>query len=101
MRNRIQLQRLLEKILGTRNVYFQPPESLKLKYPCIVYSKSNEDVRFADDTKYLKKDVYDITIIDRNPDSEIPDAISELKYCSFDRYFVSDNLNHYSYRLYF
>lgn len=101
MRSRIELQEILEELLGSRNVYFQPPENLKLKYPCIVYNKSDEDNRFADDAKYLRTNVYELTIIDKDPDSLIPECISKLPFCSFDRYFVSDNLNHYSYRLYF
>lgn len=101
MRSRIELQEILEELLGSRNVYFQPPENFKLKYPCIVYNKSDEDNRFADDAKYLRMNVYELTIIDKDPDSLIPEDISELPFCSFDRYFVSDNLNHYSYRLYF
>jgi len=33
MGTRLELQNLLENILGSRNVYFQPPENLKLNYP--------------------------------------------------------------------
>lgn len=101
MGTRLELQDILEEVLESDNVYFQPPESFKMKYPCIIYNKADEDNRHADDMKYIRKDVYEITIIDRDPDSEIPNRLSELQYCRFDRYFISDNLNHYSYRLYF
>lgn len=99
MADRLELQTLLEEILETRNVYFQPPESFKINYPCIVYNKSDENYRHADDLKYYNRNVYDVTIIDKNPDSEIPKKVSELPYCSFNRFFVSDNLNHTVYRL--
>lgn len=101
MDSRIELQSLLEEILGERNVYFQPPESFKMKYPCIIYRFADESVRFADDEKYLRMNLYEVTVIDANPDTKIPKKVSDLKYCSFDRFFISDNLNHYVYRLYF
>lgn len=101
MKYRLELQKLLETILGSRNVYFSPPEDVKLKYPCIIYNKEDEIVRHADDIPYKKDDVYEVTVIDRNPDSEIPDKISELKFCRFTRSFTSDNLNHHVYRLTF
>lgn len=100
-KTRVALQGVLEGILGSRNVYFQPPESLKLKYPCIIYEKADEDPLYADDGKYHNTMVYDITVIDFNPDSEIPEKISELPMCSFQRFFTNDNLNHNVYRLYF
>ncbi len=99
MKRRLELQTLLEEILGSRNVYFSPPESVKLKYPCIIYEKSDEIVRYADDIPYKRDDVYEITVIDRDPDSEIPDKVSDLKSCAFTRSFTNDNLNHNVYRL--
>lgn len=99
MKRRKELQSLLEEILGSRNVYFSPPESVKLKYPCIIYSKEDEIVRHADDIPYKRDDVYEVTVIDRNPDSDIPDKIAELQSCRFTRSFTSDNLNHHVYRL--
>lgn len=101
MRSRLELQKLLEDILGSRNVYFQPPESIKIKYPCIIYERSDDSIEYADDIKYRKCRVYSLTVIDKNPDSEIPDRLEDLDYCSFNRSFKSDNLNHTIYRLYF
>lgn len=100
-RARIELQVLLEEVLGSRNVYFQPPESLKLHYPCIVYERSDLRIDRANNHLYRKKNCYTVTVIDRNPDSEILDRMAELEYCGFDRHFVSDNLNHDVFRLYF
>ncbi len=93
-KNREDLQAILEELLGSRNVYFQPPESLKLKYPCIVYERSDIRKVKADNIGYLKHKQYMVTVIDEDPDSELPDKMLELPYCSFDRHFVSDNLNH-------
>ena len=95
------LQTLFEELLGSLNVYFQPPESVKLNYPCIVYERSNVRTGSANNHIYLKHEQYTVTYIDEDPDSEIPDKLLELEYCSFDRHFTSDNLNHDVLILYF
>lgn len=102
MASRIELQVKLESVLGTRNVYFQPPESVKMNYPAIRYELSGEAAEYADDMVYHKKKRYMVTVIDRNPDTLIPDKLQEnFKYCSFDRPFKSDNLYHFVYALYY
>lgn len=83
------------------HVYFQPPSSIHMNYPCIVYERDSGDTQFADDYPYIIKRRYQITVIDKNPDSPILDKVERLQYCTFDRHFVSDNLNHDSYNLYF
>lgn len=97
--DRISLQCLLEDLLGSNNVYFQPPEGFKMRYPCIVYQKSDEYYRHADDIRYHNRTRYEITVIDCNPDSCIPKKVSQLKYCRFDRVFVSDNMYHNVYSI--
>lgn len=99
MRSRLELHVILTQIC--KNAYFQPPESVKLKYPCIVYEKADEQNLYADNLKYSGMTLYDITVIDKDPDSKIPNCVSGLKYCSFSRKFTSENLNHFVYRLYF
>lgn len=98
---RIELQALLEKLLGSRNVYFQPPESVKLKYPCIVYERSGILTDLADNRIYCSRKRYAVTVIDKDPDSKIPDKLQDLDYCDFDRHFTADNLNHDIFTLYF
>lgn len=94
MRSRASLQSELEDILGSRNVYFQPPESLKLSYPAIVYKRSRINNRFANNDVYNQYDSYEVTVIDKNPDSQIARDISLFPKTRFDRNFVSENLNH-------
>ena len=94
MANRLNLQTLLEEIMGNRNVYFQPPESLKLNYPAIVYERNNINNTFADNIVYKQDWQYAITVIDSNPDSEIVKKVSMLPGVRFSRHFKSDNLNH-------
>ena len=92
--SRIKLQNILEEILGSRNVYFQPPENIKMKYPAIVYSRSDIKNTYADNEVYKQDNVYQITVIDANPDSDIVKKISKLPMCRYNRNFKSDNLNH-------
>lgn len=102
MVNRLELQTEFETILGSRNVYFQPPTSVKLKYPCIVYSKSGVDKLNANDKGYRTINKYEVTVIDYDPDSEIYETIlMHFPMCSFDRQFTSDNLNHWVLTLYY
>ena len=101
MASRLKLQTMLEELLGSRNVYFQPPSSVKMSYPAIVYSRKLIDNEHADNTVYKQSFAYDLIIIDKNPDSDISMKISKLPKCRFDRHYVSDNLNHYVFTLYF
>lgn len=98
---RERLQALLESLLGSRNVYFQPPESVKLQYPCIVYERSNIRTDPADNRTYRKRNRYTVTVIDKDPDSLVPGKLQELGYCGFDRHFTSDQMNHDVFTLYF
>jgi hypothetical protein len=101
MAQRLELQALLVDILGTNDVYFQPPPTVQMKYPCIVYHRDYELVNHADDLVYKRRKRYLITIIDQNPDSGIPDKVSELPLCVYDRFYTADNLNHDVYKLFF
>ena len=94
MASRLDLQSKLETLLGSSNVYFQPPPSFMLQYPCIIYNRSNIRTRFADNKPYLNRKQYSLTVIDRNPDSDIPDKVKQLETAVFDRHFTTDNLNH-------
>lgn len=101
MGNRLDLQALFEALLGSRNVYFQPPASVKMQYPAIVYSRSNIVNHHADDSVYRQLPVYEVTVIDRDPDSDIMWKVSRLPHCSFDRHYTVDNLNHDVFTLYY
>lgn len=98
---RIELQSLLEGLLESDRVYFQPPTNVKMKYPAIVYNHDAYDTKFADNGPYSQTKRYQVTIIDGNPDSDIPDKIAALPLCRFDRSYVADNLYHKVFALYF
>lgn len=101
MASRLNLQTEFEEILESRNVYFQPPSSVRMQYPAIVYSRKDIEGRFANNKIYRKLPCYEVILIDKNPDSKFIDKILELPYCSFDRHYEADNLNHDVFTLYY
>ena len=101
MGTRLQLQSQLEALLGSRNVYFQPPATVKMKYPCIVYSLSSIKTKFADDRPYNCQRRYQVISIDPNPDSIVPDKLAALPMCLYDRSYTADNLNHNVFNIYY
>lgn len=101
MAQRLQLQALFENMLGSGDVYFQPPATVQMKYPCIVYKRDTADTRFADNIPYRYTKRYLVTVIDRNPDSVIPDKVAALPLCVHLRFFTKNNLNHDVYYVYF
>lgn len=92
MGSRSDLQTLLETLCN--NVYFQPPPTTKMVYPCIRYELSNIDTRFADDKPYTHTRRYTLTLISKDPDEVIKDKIIDLPMCRYDRFYTADNLNH-------
>lgn len=94
MVKRLELQAILEGVLGSPNVYFQPPASVKMKYPAIVYKRKSRSVVHANDTVYRQLPEYELTLIDPDPDSEFIEKIMQLTYCRFDRHFTANDLNH-------
>lgn len=101
MNRRIQLHQILVDLLGSTNVYFQPPSTVQMKFPCIIYSRDARDEKFADNVLYLGKDRYSISVVDKNPDSDIPDKVGALPLTSFSKHYVVDNLNHDVYSTYY
>lgn len=98
--NRLEVQTLLESTLGSRNVYFQPPESIRMSYPAIVYYLDMILNTNADDLTYLYNKRYQITAISPDPDDTIVDSLAVLPKCSFVRSYRADNLNHWVFSLY-
>lgn len=100
MPTRLELHNELLQFLP--NVYFQTPSNVQMVYPCIVYTKTGRNRHFASDVVYLSQQGYNITVIDKNPDSVIADRIeSHFQYCGIEQYFVTDNLHHTTLSLYY
>lgn len=101
MMDRHQLQTELER-LGIKNVYFQPPENVKLKYPACIYSLMNHRTHHADDRPYFARPKYNVQYITRDPDdSMINNLVMAFPTITHNTSFKSDGLYHFSYELYF
>ena len=98
---RLELHELLAELLGSRNVYYQPPESVRMNYPAIKYSRDDIQNTFANNNVYMQQHAYEITVIDEDPDSEIVNKISKLPTARFERHFTSDDLNHDVYQIFY
>lgn len=99
MGKRLDLHELFKELLGSSNVYFQPPGKEDMDYPCIRYSLNDINAEFANDKPYSHQMQYSVIVIDEDPDSEIRDKISGLPRCKFERSYAVDNLNHYVFNL--
>lgn len=99
--DRLALQALLESILGSDQVYFQPPSNVNMQYPAIRYSFLKLDGKSANNHRYTSEWVYQLILLTRDPEPEssINKQIAALQYCKFDRTYVSDNIHHFIYNL--
>lgn len=101
MNRRIELDEKLSAIDGVQEAYYNPPTNVKMKYPCIRYSKTGEKVRFACNGRFVARDRYMLTAIDRNPESQIFKALEEFPFYSFDRIYTADGLYHFVCTIYY
>lgn len=101
MANRLDLQASLEALLGSEEVYYQPPESIEMKYPAIKYKLNKFDRRHANNEVYKSMTRYELILIDYSPDSEFVEPIASMRYCEFDRHYIADGLHHWAFTLYY
>lgn len=101
MQRRPELQALLEQTAGNNHVYFQPPPSVKILYPAIIYSRNNISNMHANNDVYKQDFCYEVTVVDKDPDSSIVEAVSLLPKCRFNRHYTVDNLNHDVFIIYY
>lgn len=97
---RRELQSILEDIMEGNKVYFQPPSNVKMSYPCIRYKLADIETRNAGNKKYKTMNRYEVILIDSSPVSKYLDPIMDLEYCSFERAYSADNLNHYVFTIF-
>lgn len=107
MNRRLKLHDILCKILCCPNegqacrAYFQPPATVKMKYPAIVYALNDIENTFADDGVYLSARNYSVTVIDSDPDSSLIGKVASLPTSRFNRHYTKDNLNHDVFEIFF
>lgn len=106
MNRRLELHTILCDILGCPTsgndcrAYFQPPATVRMKYPAIIYNLESIDGVYADDTSYLANKRYAVTLVVSDPDTDMVDRIMTIQTARFDRAYTSDNLNHYIFEIY-
>ena len=102
MANRLDLHEELCEVLGSRNVYYQPPASVQMKYDAIRYSLSGKNLKRADDAIYRITNEYSGVYITRDPESTIPDKLLyHFKMISFGSPYTADNLTHFPFTIYY
>lgn len=88
--------------LSIRPVYFQPPGNMTIEYPCVIYHLSDIDITRADNSVYRAIQQFTLTLVDENPDSEyVEKLLTTFGTIRFDRFFISDSLNHWTFSLYY
>lgn len=101
MDRRLDLHQKLETVVGCKRVHFQPPPTIKLNYPCIVYAQSNGNTKFAANMPYTFVKKYNVTLMDRNPDSSFVREIAmSFPRCVMDRAYTADGIHHYVFTIY-
>lgn len=102
MAKRLMLHEELCELLGSRNVYYQSPESVKMSYDAIRYELGGKDLKRANDRIYNSTNRYEGVVITRDPDTTLPDKIlNHFEMCSLGRPYIADNLNHYPFTIYY
>lgn len=102
MASRLELHEELCEVLESRNVYFQPPASMKMQYDAIRYELGGKDVKRANNKIYQSMNKYEGVVITRDPDTMIPDKLlARFEMCSIGRPYPADKLNHYPFTLYY
>lgn len=101
MRTRLDLHELLCELVESRHVYFSPPASIQMMYPCIVYEVIGCQNDYADNLKYRNHRRWSVTYITTDPDDTVHNRLDELQYSNPGNPFVADGLYHFPYTIYF
>lgn len=100
-RERLKLHEKLVAAIGNNNVYYQPPENFKMKYPCIRYQPNRVNIGYADNKAFTRFKGYIVTFIHKDPDSDVNDHILDIEGVRFDRNYTADDLIHDVYEINF
>ena len=102
MASRQQLHTELARILGSSNVYFQPPSSASLKYPCIIFELSRTDVARADNKNYIKTNEYHVKHIYKSLTNELKDELlANFMMMSHDNRMIVDGMYNDDFTLFY
>lgn len=100
MRTYRDLLHLLQQAVQHNQVYFQPPENLKIRYPAVVFHLSKIEIDRASDVPYKGAKEYSVTLITKDPEPDVIDEILKIPYSSLDTTYISDGMNHFVFTVY-
>lgn len=100
-RSRLDFDRFIKSKINVEHVYFQPPSTVRMEYPAILYNLADIKNIHADNLHYQHFKAYQLMLITSNPDDPNIDIIAGLPMCQFDRWYAADNLNHYVYTIFY
>ena len=83
-----------------KRVLFQPPATVKLEYPCIIYKLSDMPTNWSNNLPYHWERCYEMTYITRDAQDPMVEKLIALRETKFERYFSADNLHHFVYKIY-
>jgi len=103
MRSWSEFHQALQELMGSEvKVYFEAPENLKIKYPCVMISRSNALTDYADNKPYHITKRYTVTLMSRTSDNEeYLDKLLEFPMSTYDRQFINDNIVHDVFSIYY
>lgn len=101
MASRQQLQSDLEELLGSKSVYYNPPESIRMTYPAIRYVRSSIESKFANNAAYSINNCYEVTVIASDPDNPVIEKLLRMPMCKHEQHYKADGLNHDKFKLYY
>lgn len=88
---------------NTGKVYFQPPSSVHLEYPCWVVERAKVYQPKANNRTYLFQVGYRCMYMNRvEPDPEVLDMIPRrYECCQYQNHYVVDNIHHDVFLIYY
>lgn len=90
------------KALEECEAYYQPPENLKIDYPCFIYRRIPGEFNKANNLTYQYWRCWEIIFITDDSESTIrEDMLRHFSMCRHIRDFVNDNLYHHVFNLFY
>ena len=101
MSNRLGFRAYLKEYVTVPHFYFQPPENKKISYPCVIYKVSRADTNHASNIPYHVSPIYEVVLIDQNPDSIHFEELLRVPRGKLVRTYEVDGLNHWVFQIYY
>ena len=100
MKSRIEIQNLLEEILGSKEVYFQAPPNTGMSYPCMIYDFEGFDTSFADNRPYLVSGQWTVHHMYKSIKNDLKERmVLEEPFFRWDRRIKSDGVYNDYYKI--